>query len=188
MEREESEKEKKAERTEMALNILLAVGLLTTAIVAPNAVQIFKYFIPRNSRDKWEIRRSFARLERSGFVKRKTTKGDDYYSLTALGRRRAKWYQLNSMRIVPQKKWDGLWRLVMFDVPENKKPARRAVGSALKKLGCAQYQKSVFITPYPCVKEIDFVGEYFDVRKHIKVITARDIEGEEEMKKSFDFF
>lgn len=184
-EMEEIKKGERAERVEIALSILLAVGLLTTAIVAPNAVQLFKYFIPRNSHDKWEIRRSFARLERGGFVKKKTTKGDDYYSLTSLGRRRANRYQLNAMKITPQKKWDGLWRLVMFDVPEDKKMARRAINFALKKLGCSQYQKSVFITPYPCAEEIDFVGECFDARKYIRIITARDIEAEEEMKGVF---
>lgn len=169
----------------MILNILLGVGLLTTAIVAPNAVQLFKYFVPRNSRDKWEVKRSFMRLEKNGLVKRRTTKGEDYYSLTLLGNKRAKRYQLDSMKIPSQKKWDGLWRLVMFDIPEDKKMARRGINLVLKKFGCVQYQKSVFITPFPCEKEIDFVGECFDARKYIRVITARDVEGVEQIKKAF---
>lgn len=176
---------KKQERQEMILNILLGVGLLTTAVVAPNAVQLFKYFLPKNSQDRWKVKRSFAQLEKKGFVKRKTTNGEDYYSLTLLGNERAKKYKLDSMKIASQKKWDGLWRLVMFDVPEDKKMARRGVNLVLKKLGCVQYQKSVFITPYPCAKEIDFVGECFDVRKYIRVITAWDVEGVKQIKKVF---
>lgn len=179
------ELKKRNERAEMVLNILLGVGLLTTAIVAPNAVQLFKYFIPRNNRDRWKIKQSFLRLEKNGLVKKKTTNGEDYYSLTLLGNKRAKKYQLDSMKITPQKKWDGLWYLVMFDIPEDKKMARRGVNLILKKLGCVQYQKSVFITPFPCTKEIDFVGECFDVRKYIRIITARDVEGVEHIKKSF---
>ncbi len=176
---------KKQERQEMILNILLGVGLLTTAIVAPNAVQLFKYFLPRNSQDRWEVHRSFSRLEKRGFVKKSTKNGDDYYSLTDLGYNRAKRNQLDLMKISPQKKWDGTWRLIMFDVPEEKKMARRAVNLALKKLGCAQYQKSVFITPFPCTKEIDFVGECFDVRKYIRIVVAHDVEGVEQIKKTF---
>ncbi|OHA83136.1 MAG: hypothetical protein A2937_01055 [Candidatus Yonathbacteria bacterium RIFCSPLOWO2_01_FULL_47_33b] len=179
------EKQTRNERTEMILNILLGVGLLTTAIVAPNAVQLFKYFTPKNNRDRWKIKQSFVRLEKNGFVKKKTTKGEEYYSLTLLGSKRAKRYQLDSMKIASQKKWDGLWRLVMFDVPEEKKMARRGINLVLKKLGCVQYQKSVFITPYPCIKEIDFVGECFDARKHIRVITAQNVEGVEQIKKVF---
>jgi phenylacetic acid degradation operon negative regulatory protein len=169
----------------MILNILLGVGLLTTAIVAPNAVQLFKYFNPKNSQDRWEMKRSFSRLEKKGFVKRKTTKGEDYYSLTLLGNERAKKYKLNSMRIQTQKKWDGLWRIVMFDIPEEKMMARRAINLILKKLGCVQYQKSVFITPYPCEKEINFVGECFDARKYLRIITAKEVEGVEQIKKVF---
>ena len=184
-ENEKDKKQKQTERAEMVLNILLGVGLLTTAIFAPNAVQLFKYFTPRNNRERWETKRSLTRLEQGGFIARRTTKGDDYYSLTSLGRTRAKRYQLHTMKIVPKKKWDGLWRLVMFDVPEEKKKERRAISIAIKKLGCAQYQKSVFITPYPCIKEIDFVGEFFNVRKCIRVITARDVEGTEQVKNYF---
>ena len=169
----------------MALGILLAVGILTTAVVAPNAVQLFKYFIPKNNRDRWKIKQSFSRLEKSGLVTRKTLKGDDFYSLTPLGTRKARQCQLKVTKITPTKKWDGLWYLVMFDVPEEKKMARRAVNFALKKLGCVQYQKSVFITPYPCKKEIDFVGDAFDIRKHIRVVVARDVEGVEAIRKSF---
>lgn len=179
------EKYTRDERKEMILNILLGVGLLTTAIVAPNAVQLFKYFTPQNSRDRWKIKQSFVRLEKNGLVKRRTTNGEDYYSLTMLGNKRARKYQLDSMKIEAQKKWDGLWRLVMFDIPEDKKMARRGINLVLKKLGCVQYQKSVFITPYPCTKEIDFVGECFDARKYIRVITARDVEGVEQIKKVF---
>lgn len=179
------EKQTRNKRIEIALRVLLVVGILTTAVVAPNAVQLFKYFIPKNNRDKWKVKQSFVSLERNGYVKRKTVKGDDYYSLTPIGKKRAMQYELNVKKIVPTKKWDGQWYLVMFDVPEEKKQARRAVNLALKKLGCVQYQKSVFITPYPCKYEIDFVGEAFDIRKHIRIIAAREVEGVESIKKSF---
>jgi DNA-binding transcriptional regulator PaaX len=176
---------KKQERQEMILNIILGVGVLTTAIVAPNALQLFKYFHPKSRRGKWEIKRSFLRLEKKGFVKKKITNGEDYYTLTLLGSERAKKYKLDSMKIEHQKKWDKKWRLIMFDIPEDKKMARRGINLVLKKLGCVQYQKSVFITPFPCKKEIDFVGECFGVRKYIRVITADEVEGVEPLKKVF---
>ena len=179
------EKHTRNERMEIILNILLGVGLLTTAIIAPNAVQLLKYFTPKNKQDRWKIKRTLSRLEKNGLVKRKTTNGEDYYTLTLLGNKRAKKYQLDSMKILAQKKWDGLWRLVMFDVPENKKMSRRGINLVLKKLGCVHYQKSVFITPYPCEKEINFVGECFDARKHIRIITAQHVEGVEQIKKAF---
>ncbi len=94
-------------------------------------------------------------------------------------------YELDRMKIAPQKIWDKKWRLIMFDIPEGKKQARRAINFALKKLGCAQYQKSVFITPFPCKKEIDFVGECFGARENISIITADEVERSESIKKAF---
>ena len=73
----------------------------------------------------------------------------------------------------------------MFDVPEEKKAARRAINFALKKIGCVRYQKSVFITPFPCEKEIDFIGECFGVREHIRIIVAERIEGDDVFRRKF---
>ena len=73
----------------------------------------------------------------------------------------------------------------MFDVPEERKKARQAINFALKKIGCTHYQKSVFLTPFPCQKEIDFVGETFGVRDCIKIVVAESIEGSLVFEKKF---
>lgn len=174
------------EIAEVLLSTLLIVGFLTVAVTAPNAVQLFKYFLPKNTKDRWKIKRSIARLEKDKLIKKKLVAGEEQYVLTETGKVRAMRYRLFSMRIAKQPKWDGLWRIAMFDIPEDKRDARRAINLALKKLGCVQYQKSVFITPYPCTKEIDFVGECFDARRHLRLITAKEIDGEAKLKKYFE--
>ena len=175
----------KEEVVEVILSILLVVGVLAVATTMPNAVQLFKYFGRKTPDEQWRIRRSFSRLEKRGLIGRRSVRGQEYYILTPAGNDLAMRYKLKEMTIKRQKKWDGLWRLVMFDIPENKRPARRAIGYAIQKLGCLQYQKSVFITPYPCEEEIDFAGECFGVRKHIRIITAKDVEDIGNIKKHF---
>ena len=164
----------KGEIAEIILSTLLAVGLVAVAVTAPNVVQLFKYFDPKNSADRARIKRSVVRLDRAGFVEQKGDKSDVFF-LTQKGRERAMRYALDQRKIPSQKIWDKKWRLVMFDIPEEKKQARRAINFALKKLGCVQYQKSVFVTPFPCKKEVDFVGECFGVRDDIRVIVAKPI-------------
>jgi len=174
------------EFVEIMLSTLLVVGMIAVAVTMPNAVQLFRYFGKKTSREQWRIRRSVYGLERRGLIGKRLIRGQEYYVLTSAGKERAMRYELKSMTIKPQKKWDGLWRIVMFDIPEDKKSARRAIGYAIQKLGCVQYQKSVFITPYPCTKEIDFAGECFEVRKYIRIITAKDIENVNDIKKQFN--
>ena len=178
---------KKYERGEIAeviLSTLLIVGVVAVAVAMPNAVQLFKYFKPRNTSERAKIKRSVTCLEKGGFIKKKN-ENDGIFVLTPKGEMRALRYKIDTMRIPRQKKWDGRWRIVMFDIPEKKLQARRAINFALKKLGCAQYQKSVFITPFPCKEEIDFIGECFDVRSHIRIILAHSIEGDRGLKKTF---
>lgn len=176
----------KEDVAEIVLSVLLVAGVLVVAATMPNAVQLFKYFGRKTSNEQWRIRRSVSRLEQRGFIGKKLVHGQEYYVLTPTGKERAMRYKLKSMIIKRQKKWDGLWRIVMFDIPEDKKFARRAVGHAIQKLGCLQYQKSVFITPYPCTEEIDFAGECFGVRKHLRIITAKDVENIGDAKKYFN--
>ncbi|MEK7115523.1 MAG: CRISPR-associated endonuclease Cas2 [Patescibacteria group bacterium] len=178
-------KYKKGEIAEIILSVLLATGVVAVAIMAPNALQIFKYFKPQNAYERARIKRSVALLERRKFIKKKEGGAGGYFTLTAAGKIRAMRRKIETMKIAPQKNWDGKWRIVMFDISEEKKMARRAVNHALKKLGCVQYQKSVFIIPFPCKTEIDFVGECFGVRNSIRLVLAEHIEGENNLKKIF---
>lgn len=178
---------KKYERGEIAevvLSVLLVAGVIAVGATMPNAVQLFKYFTPRNARERERVKQSVFRLEKKGLIKRKDT-AEDGFVLTTKGEEIAARIKLKSMSIVRQKKWDGKWRLVMFDVPENKRRARLSINGMLKKIGCMQYQKSVFITPFPCKKEIDFVGQCFGVRQNIRIIVADSIEEENPLKKAF---
>lgn len=174
----------KGEIAEIILSTLLVAGVITVAAVATNAVQIYKYFTPKNSSDRMRIKRSVTRLERTGFIEH-APGGKGLFVLTKKGKEKALRYSLEQMKIAPQKTWDKKWRFVMFDVPEEKKQARRAINLVLKKIGCVQYQKSVFVTPFPCKKEIDFVGESFGVRDNIRIIVASEVEQIEPLKKAF---
>lgn len=174
----------KGEIAEIILSTLLVVGVIAVAVTMPNAVQLFKYFNPKSTSDRLRIKRSVSRLEKVGFIKRKDGDGG-LFMLTQKGRGRAMRYAIEQTRITSQKIWDKKWRLIMFDIPEDKKQARRGINFALKKLGCVQYQKSIFITPFPCEKEIDFVGECFGVRKYIRIIVASEVEGAEILRKVF---
>lgn len=174
----------KGEIAKIILSTLLTVGFITFAIAMPNAVQLFKYFKPNDWKERARIKGSVSRLEKKGYIKKRSG-AKEVFVLTEKGKEKAMLYAIKKMKIASQKTWDKKWRLVMFDVPEEKKQARRAINFALKRLGCAQYQKSVFITPFPCEKEIDFVGECFGVRDDIRIVVAGEVEKSDFLRKAF---
>ncbi|KKR44164.1 MAG: Transcriptional regulator, PaaX family [Candidatus Moranbacteria bacterium GW2011_GWC1_45_18] len=61
---------------------------------------------------------------------------------------------LVAKRKILDKKWDGKYRLVIFDIPEIKKASRRWLREELYLLQYIQLQKSVFIGKYPLSQNI----------------------------------
>ena len=89
------------------------------------------------------------------------------------------------MAIKKPRRWDGHWRIVLFDIPEKRRLGREALRSKLKQLGFYQLQKSCFIHPFECKSEIDFVCELFEVSPYVNFVVAKEIEGQTLLQKFF---
>jgi len=55
------------------------------------------------------------------------------------------------------KKWDGKWFIVVFDVPEVERNKRNFLRKFLNEIGFFLYQQSVYVFPYECEEEIKLV-------------------------------
>src|SRR3989338_5330592 len=67
---------------------------------------------------------------------------------------------------------DGKWRMVLFDIPEVAKKERDAFSFNMKKMGFYTYQKSVFVHPSDCRKEVEFLIEHHGVRPYARFVIA----------------
>ncbi|MFH1193313.1 MAG: hypothetical protein V1656_03320 [Candidatus Jorgensenbacteria bacterium] len=110
--------------------------------------------------------------------------GNVEIKITKLGKETVLKYNLDGIKLKTQT-WDGGWRLITFDIPNHHKAARDAFRKKLKDLKFYPLQKSVFLTPYPCEDEIDFVASIFDVRKYILILYIDHFEGEEKLRHHF---
>jgi len=108
--------------------------------------------------------------------------------LTKEGKKRALQFQIDEIKIKKTEKWDGIWRIVIFDIPEKKRNARLALRLKLKDLGFKELQKSVFIFPYECEDEIDFIIEVFQIRPYVRFIRATSVTNEEQFKIKFNLY
>ena len=101
------------------------------------------------------------------------------------GKKRALAYKLSNMGIVRPKYWDKKWRVVVFDIPEEKKQARESIREYLRQLGFYQLQRSVFVIPFECGNEIDFLIELYGVRSNVRQFIATGIDNELHLKDIF---
>jgi len=111
--------------------------------------------------------------------------GQQILTLSEDGKKRLLQFDLGKIAIKKPRKWDGYWRLVLFDIPEKEKIGREALRSKLKQLGFYQLQKSCFIHPFDCKSEIDFISEIFEVSPYVNFILAKEIEGATQLLKYF---
>ncbi|MDO8603822.1 MAG: hypothetical protein Q7K40_00180 [bacterium] len=180
---------KNYEHGELAKEVLMGLasaGLLVACVAMPGLTKVIPLFNTRNTQERSRINRTLKNLQERKLVKIYQKGAIDVIEITNAGKRRVLQYNLDDMKLKVPKKWDGWWRIVMFDIPQSKKKARDAVSRKIKELGLYPIQKSVFVAPYLCKNEIDFIGEFFNVRDHIIYVQAKEIEGVRKLKQHFN--
>jgi CRISPR-associated endonuclease Cas2 len=183
-------KNNRFKKGELIKKILLTIAgisgmaaLLTIAVIAPNAMPMFKLF---NIGNKKNIKIAIKKLKQQKLVEIFDKDNETLIKITEKGKERILKYNFEEMKIKHPKKWDGLWRIIIFDIPEKYKRARDALRMKLKELGFLKLQDSVFIFPFACKNEIDFIAEIFNIRKYINYIEAKTVEEETKIKKHFN--
>lgn len=107
-------------------------------------------------------------------------------TLSEEGKRRAFRFKLEEMEIQKQKTWDRKWRMIIFDIPERHRKVRDAVRGHLRQMDFYELQKSVFVHPYPCRDEIEFVVEFYSIRSYVRQVIVETIDNKLHLKKLFD--
>lgn len=119
---------------------------------------------------------------------REKKNGQTEIIISEKGKRKILEFNIDRIRIKKPIRWDGKWRIVMFDVPEKKRSERNVLRNKLKEIGFQEIQKSVFVHPYPCFNEIDFIVEYFKIRGFVRRGELSSLSNEEELKLKFRLF
>jgi len=128
------------------------------------------------------IKRTLRRLLAQDLIE----KGEDGYQLTREGKRWVLKYTLEDLSIPAPAKWDGRWRLVIYDVARKKASLRTLFRTTLKKLGFYTMQESVWLHPYPCEKEIHFLRDFCGMGDNVIYIIAHKIENDSAYRKNFN--
>jgi len=87
------------------------------------------------------------------------------------------------------KKWNGKWFGIIFDIPEANRKERSFLRRELNMAGCKELQKSVWITPFDIEKELLALLNLWkkDFRGDIRFIKIEKISGEDEIMDYFKF-
>lgn len=145
-------------------------------------------FINANSEKAGSIYTIADRLEKGGLLeKNKKQNGrrlQNFFEITDKGR--ARLFSTSKKSAVAMKKiWDGLWRLLIFDIPEEEKDTRDYFRYELKKRGFYMLQLSVWLTPYPVDEEVKEIIDEMGVKYYVRLMIVKEISYEKDIIKFF---
>ena len=181
-------KKPKSQIAKNLLSWLNTAGAIVVAVDSP-------YFVPNIIRkyDRWKkysnrkVSDMFYRLRRDGLIDVANVNHQIYISLTKEGRKRAGILQIDQLKLKRPKQWDRKWRIVMFDIPQNKKISREALRGKLKELGFFMFQKSVWIYPFECRTEMELLQDFFGLSKNeMRLVIAEKIGDDSMLKQNFE--
>lgn len=161
----------------------IAVGGLVvgTGIMGPSlplivggAVKIWK---EANKRD---LGRIIKRLEKQQMISIKEVGNKVQIEVTEKGKRRLLEYDFENIELKAKKR-DGKWRLIIFDIPEDKKAARDVFRRKLIELGCERLQDSVFASAFPVKDEVDFLSNFLEISDFVTLAVLDRIERGEQL-------
>lgn len=173
---------------------LLGMGItIAAAFVAPKVAPtlINTFWKEENEWGKWKqfnlgyLLQTLRRLRKQKLVEIKDINGKQQIIITQKGKTRILEYSLDELEVTKPKAWDKKWRVVIYDIPNRKKYLQELMRETLKNLGFLAIQESVYIIPYPCYKEIEFLREYYYVGPYIKYLLVANLEDDSVYKTYF---
>ena len=161
--------------------LLLTLGtgvVIGAALAFPGAGLLYREF----KKKQWEdakkrglLKSTIKRLEKQKLVSWKEKDEELQLTLEEKGIKRVLKYKIDQLAIKETNRWDGLFRIVTFDIPEDRRIVREVFRKKLIELGFQKLQKSVFVIRFPCKDEIDFLRHSLEISPNVLYIVAKDI-------------
>ncbi|MBP6931403.1 MAG: hypothetical protein KBD48_00095 [Candidatus Pacebacteria bacterium] len=117
------------------------------------------------TQSKYAINRSIKGLEDAGFVEMVPGGQGFFARLTKEGKKKAHSQKLDGDGALVDTSWDGYWRMVILDIPEDRKSEREALRYLLKKAGFTCVKNSVWISMLP------FENLFTNIKKDLSLTT-----------------
>lgn len=181
LEHEVAKQLRKTKIQQAILATVAGVGLLAVALLAPNVLQLF-------GKRRWQkpasgsIRQSRYRLVKLGLLEYQ----NGFLRLTQRGKMVLQNLELRDYQLQKPKRWDGKWRVLIFDIYESHKSIRNRLRLTLTAVGFQRLQDSVWVYPYDCEDFITLLKADFKIGREVLYLIVDKIENDKWLRRDFD--
>lgn len=102
-----------------------------------------------NPKTSYAVTRSIKNLIDSGCAEILNSTKQKFLRITKEGKTKLNTQLLEGEEALVPSSWDGLWRIILIDLPENRKSERESLRYLLKKAGFVCLKNSAWISPFP---------------------------------------
>ncbi|MEK7092944.1 MAG: CRISPR-associated endonuclease Cas2 [Patescibacteria group bacterium] len=161
-------------------------GLLLLTAAAPNMLRLLGKFDRYNPKFDYQTRSVASRLAAKGHLQFVKKSGKTYLELTPLGKRRLELErQKSALEKRAKKRWDGRWRMIVFDIPEKHRRTRNQLRNMLRDVGFTQLQASVWVYPYDCEEIATLLKAELRVGANVLYVVVEHIEYDTRLRHHF---
>lgn len=181
-----------SEKRLITIGVLKAIavgGVLVGSAAMPTlpmaAAAVVKIWKDVNKKD---LGRIIKRLEKQEMISIREKASQVAIEITEKGKRRLLEYDFENIKLKAKRR-DSKWRLIIFDIPEDKKSARDVFRRKLLQMGIIRLQDSVFACAFPCKNEVDFLCHFLEISDFVTLVSIGEVERGEKLiwKKYYDF-
>jgi DNA-binding transcriptional regulator PaaX len=169
--------------------LIAAVGGVMIAVGAvPNFNKILKHLKNRknDARFRYQASTVLRRLVAQGLIWFEERSGKRYARITKAGEQILKIESLRDKNAIQKKKWDGRWRVVIFDIPERRRGVRNLLRKFMREFGFVRLQDSVWIYPHDCEDLIALAKANFRIGADVLYMIVEQLERDKYLREHFD--
>jgi len=187
---EERTRERRKKRNIKKAILLGLLGGATVAGYAALGPAVLAGFIALDGRGGYRIfdtklKRSLRLLIDKGLVEFNKKNGKKYLEITQKGRAYLRKKQGLGYETKRPKRWDGKWRVVIFDIKESRRTDRDRLREKLENIGFFRLQNSVWAYPYDCEDIITLIKSDYRLGGNVVYIIAEEIENDRKLREHF---
>lgn len=172
---------------DVVFGTIAASGLILVAAVAPNTLQVLDC-VPglKKYRANEKVKGALSSLAKRGLISFEVRDGKRYARITESGKKRITIERLQALNKVDARtKWDGRWRIVMFDIPEKRRKTRDDLRIMMKESGFVRFQDSAWIFPYDCEDLVTLLKAEMRLGNAVRYVIADTVEYDAPLRTTF---
>ncbi|MEK7118777.1 MAG: CRISPR-associated endonuclease Cas2 [Patescibacteria group bacterium] len=170
------------------LHTISVAGVLSVALLAPNALQVLKMFDRGKARamnPKYLFGSAFTKLLLKGHIVVENTGHGKRIRLTEIGEQALAQMISRHPDTRKHKRWDKRWRLVIYDIRERQRRIRMRLQELLLRFGFYKLQNSVWVYPYDSEELVILLKANFKVGQEVLYLVVEKIENDRPLKEYF---